>query len=86
MPRYFFDLDDQNHDADDDGTDLADPDEARAQAVIFAGDYLREHPGLVHDGSRFTVQVRDEHRNVLLRVVVVAEYPTRSGGGAHIAR
>ncbi|WP_446741152.1 DUF6894 family protein [Sphingomonas sp. H160509] len=45
MPRYFFDIDNHKHVNDDDGTNLADDEEARVQAVIFAGDYLSDHPG-----------------------------------------
>jgi predicted phosphodiesterase len=76
MPRYYFNSDNHQHDEDREGTDLANADEARAQAVIFAGDYLRDHPELVWDGSRFKVTVVDEARTVLLTVVVSAEKPT----------
>lgn len=79
MPRYFFDIDDHKHDVDDEGTELADDDEARIQAVIFAGDYLRDHPGMVWDGTRFSVAVRDEGDAVLLNVIVTANDPRQSG-------
>jgi hypothetical protein len=73
MPRYFFDLHDHKRDADDEGTELANDDEARVQAIIFTGDYLRDHPQLVSNGSRFRVALRDEADAVLLNVVVTAE-------------
>lgn len=80
MPRYFFNLDDHHHDVDHEGTELVSAEEARVQAVIFAGDYLREHPKLVWDGSRFSVAVLDEAGTMLLTVVVTVENPSRSGG------
>jgi hypothetical protein len=52
---------------------LANDDEARVQAIIFTGDYLRDHPQLVSNGSRFRVALRDEADAVLLNVVVTAE-------------
>lgn len=75
MPRYFFNLDDHKRDEDHEGTVLTDANEARVQAVIFAGDYLRDHPELVWDGTRFEVSVVDEAGIVLLKVVVTAEDP-----------
>lgn len=75
MPRYFFDIDDHTHDVDHEGTVLAGDDEARIQAVIFVGDYLRDRPDIVWDGMRFSVAVRDEDDAVLLNVVVTAEDP-----------
>ena len=47
MPRYFFDLADHENTSDLDGTELVNDDAARAQAVTFAGSYLRDHPELV---------------------------------------
>lgn len=79
MPRYFFDIDNHERYVDDEGTDLANADEARMQAVIFAGDYLREHPALVRNGSRFSVAVRDEGGTILLNVEVTASDPVATG-------
>ena len=36
LPRYFFDTDSGTHAADDEGTDLANDDDARVQAIVFA--------------------------------------------------
>ncbi|MES3153841.1 DUF6894 family protein [Sphingomonas faeni] len=79
MPRYFFDIDNHRHDVDEVGTDLESDDDARVQAVIFAGDYLRDHPDIVWDGSRFAVVVRDEADTVLLSVLVTATDPADDG-------
>lgn len=76
MPRYFFDIDNHERYVDEEGTDLAGADDARVQAVIFAGDYLRENPGLVRDGGHLGVAVRDHLGTILLTVAVTASDPT----------
>ncbi len=68
MPRYFFDIDNHKYVNDDDGTDLADDEEARVQAVIFAGDYL-------------SVTVRNDQGSVLLAVAVMIDEPGDTPGG-----
>ncbi|WP_380782334.1 DUF6894 family protein [Sphingomonas sp. R86520] len=78
MPRYFFDMANSTRDIDEEGTELASADDARVQAVVFAGDYLRDQPGLVWDGGQFAVAVRDEAGRVLLNVVVTATDPADS--------
>ncbi len=75
MPRYFFDIDNHKHVNDDDGTDLANDEEARVQAVIFAGDYLSDHPAIARHGARFRVTVRNDQSRILLTVAVVIDEP-----------
>jgi hypothetical protein len=75
MPRYFFDIDNREHYVDEEGTELAGTDDARIQAVIFAGDYLRENPGLVRDGGRLDIAVRDHLGTILLNVAVTTSVP-----------
>ncbi|RZM32724.1 MAG: hypothetical protein EOP67_26150 [Sphingomonas sp.] len=75
MPRYYFNSDNHQHDEDREGTVLCSADEARTQAVIFAGDCLRDRPALVGPGAPFKVAVVDEAGTVLLRVIVTAEVP-----------
>jgi len=75
MPRYFFDIDNHKHVDDDEGTNLVDDEDARVQAVIFAGDYLSDHPAIARDGARFSVAVRDEWGSVLLTVMVTIDEP-----------
>ena len=67
MPRYFFDIDNHKHVNDDDGTDLADDEVARVQAVIFAGDYLSDHPAIARHGAHFRVAVRNNQGRVSRR-------------------
>jgi hypothetical protein len=75
MPRYFFNLDNSERSEDDVGTMLSGPGEARTQAVLFAGEYLRDNPELVGEGDRMRVEVRDEQDNLLFEVVVSAHDP-----------
>ncbi|MDQ0839486.1 DUF6894 family protein [Sphingomonas faeni] len=75
MPRYFFDIDNHKHVDDDEGTNLTDDEDARVQAVIFAGDYLSDHPAIARGGTRFSVAVRDEGGSVLLTVMVTIDEP-----------
>ena len=75
MPRYFFDIDNHERYVDEEGTELAGADEARIQAVIFAGDYLRENPHLVWDGGHLRVAVRDQTGAILLSVAVTTVDP-----------
>ena len=75
MPRYFFDIDNHDHYVDEEGTELPSADDARVQAVIFAGDYLRENPGLVRDGGHLGVAVRDHSGTILLNVAVTTSDP-----------
>ena len=74
MPRYFFNIFDHGTDRDEEGVELSGPKEARVQAVIFAGDYLSDHPELVED-EKLVIEVRDESHTVLLTVTMTAEEP-----------
>ena len=74
MPRYFFHVTDHQRDRDDTGVELDSPDEARRQAVMFLGEFLRDNPGLAWDDETLTVEVTDEARATVfkLRVGVAA--------------
>lgn len=72
MPVYHFNLDNHHRELDAEGTELRNADEARIQAVIFAGAYLRDNPQLVWDGRRFSVDVTDDDQRQLFSVVVEA--------------
>ena len=68
MPLFYFNLDDHVRDVDLEGTELADVAEARVAAIVFAGAYLRDNPGLITDGRDFRVEVADENGIVLFTV------------------
>ena len=75
MPRYFFNLENRHSETDEEGVELAGPDAARGAAVVFAGECLRDMPGLVDEGGRLTVEVRDSTGLILLTVTAEAEDP-----------
>lgn len=60
MPRYYFDIHDSGSQRDDEGTECADLDAVRMQAVRTLPDIAREE--IPKDGDRrtFTVLVTDE--------------------------
>ena len=84
MPRYFFDLNTHAPAPDDDGTELADDEHARVQAVIFAGDYLSDHPEILRCGAHFRVAVRNDRGSELLAVVVMIAEPGQDSGSPPI--
>ena len=59
MPLFHFNIADHVREPDLEGTELSDKDEARLQAIIFAGEYLRDNPWLIADGHDFRVEVTD---------------------------
>lgn len=60
MPRYFFNIQDGQDIADDTGTVCADAIEARAEAVVAAGEMLRDLDGRFWQISDWRMQVTDE--------------------------
>lgn len=65
MPLYFFDIEDgQRRNRDKDGTELADREEARREAIGVLPDIARE---ILPNGNdhQFICQVRDEHDEVI---------------------
>ena len=64
MPRYFFDLAEHKTAPDQFGTELADDDAARADAINLITDYVRHHPELITDGDEVSVIVRKAESHV----------------------
>jgi hypothetical protein len=75
MPIFHFNLDDHVREPDLEGTELPDAETARAEAVRFAGAYLRDNPGLIDDGQAFKVEVTDETGKSLFIVRIEATNP-----------
>lgn len=73
MPIFYFNLSDHVIDLDEDGTELLSLTEARAQAIMFAGNYLGDHPELLDQAAAFKVQVTDAARQPLFSVVVTID-------------
>jgi hypothetical protein len=60
MPRYFFTLDGAELGPDQDGTVLTGPDEAQSEAVIAAGQMLRDADGHFWNRPEWRMHVTDE--------------------------
>ena len=71
MTLFYFDIADHETYTDEIGSDFRDADAARAGAVVFAGDYLKDHPELIWDGRRATVHVRRTDGAVIFSVVML---------------
>ena len=70
--RYFFNEFDGAYKADDAGLELPSLDDARLEAVRYAGEVMRDHPTLIWKGDDFRVEVTDESQLMLFTVIVVA--------------
>jgi hypothetical protein len=60
MPRYFFHIEEGEDLPDDEGTELTDATTARAQAIMTAGQILKDLGQQVWDGEAWTMTVVDE--------------------------
>ena len=59
MPRYFFHCEGAQNFFDDEGTEVADISAARVQAVMNAGEILRDHAEKFADSRHWRVFVTD---------------------------
>jgi hypothetical protein len=60
MPRFFFNVHDGVDILDDEGMELPGPDEARAQAIITAGEMLKEKGRAFWPAVEWAMEVTDE--------------------------
>ena len=60
MPRYFFHVHDSEEVLDQEGTDCAGPDEARVQAVVAAGEALKDSGSKFWNSGEWRMWVTDE--------------------------
>jgi len=60
MPLFHFNLADHVREPDIEGTELCDIAAARVEAIVFAGEYLRDNPAIINDGRDFRVEVTDD--------------------------
>src|SRR3954469_25315023 len=63
MPRYFFHIIDGNEYPDTEGTVLANPDAARAEAIVVSGEMLKDLGGAFWNNGEWQVRVEDEAGN-----------------------
>ena len=71
MPRFFFHRTNGAFDSDDEGTELCDLATARAEAIRFAAETVRDDPQQVWAGDVFRVEVSDEEGMLLCTVIIL---------------
>jgi hypothetical protein len=84
LPRYFFHVEDgqpfsDQEPSDPDGTLLDSPEAARSQAVVLAGEMLKDLDGNFWNGADWWLQVRDEQGATLCTLRFSG---SRDGSGA----
>jgi hypothetical protein len=72
MPRYFFHRLDGSAEIDTEGTELKDIHAARREAIVYAGESLKDQPELVWHDNDLRVEVSDASRMVLFTIVIKA--------------
>ena len=72
MPRYHFDIEDPSAPPDLDGTELADDETARKEAVKLIGAYLKDHPDPLLVRGEIGVHVRRPDRRTVFLVSCMA--------------
>ena len=68
MPRYFFHVIDGNEYPDTEGTVLANPDAARAEAIRTAGSILRDEGDQFWNGTEWQMNVTDAAGQSVLKL------------------
>jgi hypothetical protein len=77
MLRYDFHIDDGNLVPDEEGTELADTKEARTQAVVLAGGFLKDMDGSFWDkGEPWVLHVTDDESRLLFSLQFGAIVPS----------
>jgi hypothetical protein len=72
MPRFYFDIRDGEFIPDDEGTELADLEAARIQAVMLSGALLSENPSKFWEGEEWQLEVRDDAHLILFILTFMA--------------
>jgi hypothetical protein len=75
VPRYFFHVYDSVDLLDYEGTELTGPDEARVQAVVTAGELLRDVGGRFWNSPEWQLWVIDEAGQRICALKFSAEDP-----------
>jgi hypothetical protein len=71
MPRYFFHLADGVREADDEGMELSDIRAASEQAIMFAGEIIKDHPQRFSSDRTLHIVVSDESGSVCFTVTIM---------------
>jgi len=75
MPRYFYHVQDGSNFVDEDGTELSGVEEARTQAVIAAGEALKDHAAKFWNSGDWFMNVVDENGGPVCSLRFSAEHP-----------
>ena len=70
MPRYFFHIVDGGLDPDLEGTELPDAQRARCEAIVYAGQTIRDRPDIVTRDGELRVEVTSEGGMLVTTVLV----------------
>ena len=73
MPLYYFNVVDGKDIVDTDGTELAGLDEARTQAIMMAGEMLKDYEATFWRGELWQMNVLDEAGLTVCRLNFSAE-------------
>ena len=73
MPRYFFHSEDGHLFHDAEGTELADDQAARADAVRVTGELLADRPQMAWETTRWRLLTTDETGRILFTIELRAE-------------
>lgn len=86
MARYFFHMHDGTRRPDRDGVELAGPEDAEREAVVFAAEWLQDHPVEFLDDGHLTVCMEDANGLTLLHVEVSVRQSAANPPGPRAGR
>jgi hypothetical protein len=72
MPRYFFDIRDDEYIPDHVGCELIDLEASRIHAVVSSADLLKANPSKFWEGEEWQLEVRNEARLILFILTFMA--------------
>ncbi len=76
MPRYFFHVHDVEQGFDPDGVELRDADEAHSEAVVAAGEILKDIDGKMNSG-KWGMRVVDEAGETVSEIQISVDKKNR---------
>ena len=75
MPRYYFHISNTGQTTiDDEGMELAGPDEARTHAIVSAGESLKEYGSKFWSGPELRIWVTDEAATIICTLRISADF------------
>lgn len=65
LPIFYFDVSDDALRPNPEGLIFASAEEAEIAGIVFAGEFLRDHPYLICGGQQLSVTIRDVRRKTI---------------------